>query len=135
MWCSVIATYVAACSSLRRHNRHRHTNDQMRLLGTLGIMIAVFTVCIAPEAITITIGGYLPYVDLSQPTDFNVVTAMRFTNVRCIASGVLASNSLWNCFIYGIREKEFRTAAKLLYKRIAQRLKLDQAWKLVSRVT
>ena len=135
MWFLVISTYVAARPSLRRHDRQRHTNDEMRLLGTLGIMIAVFTVCIAPKAITLIIGVYLPHVYLSKPADFNVVTAMRFVYVRRLAGGVVVSNSLWNCFIYGIREKKFRTATKLLYKRIAQRLKLDQAWNMVSRKT
>ena len=135
MWFSVIATYVAARPSLRRHDRQRHTNDEMRLLGTLGIMIAVFTFCIAPEAIILIIGVYLPHVDMSDPTDFNIVTAMQFKYVRRSTGIVIASNSLWNCFIYGIRERKFRTATKLLYKRIVQYLKLDQAWNLVSRKT
>ena len=127
MWCSVIATYVAARPSLRKHDRQRQTNDEMRLLGTLGIMIAVFTFCVVPNAVILEIRSYLPHVELSNPTDFDVIAAMQFKYVRYLTGILVASNSLWNCFIYSIRETTFRSAAKLLYKRIALRLKLDQA--------
>ena len=127
MWCSVIATYVAARPSLRKHDRQCQTNDEMRLLGTLGIMIAVFTFCVVPNAVILEIRSYLPHVELSNPTDFDVIAAMQFKYVRYSTGILLASNSLWNCFIYSIRETTFRSAAKLLYKRIALRLKLDQA--------
>ena len=127
MWCSVIATYVAARPSLRKHDRQLQTNDEMRLLGTLGIMIAVFTFCVVPNAVILEIRSYFPHVELSNPTDFDVIAAMQFKYVRYSTAILVASNSLWNCFIYGIRETKFRSAAKLLYKRIALRLRLDQA--------
>ena len=137
MWSSIIATYVAARrnlrTNLRRHRWKSPTEVEMRLLGTLGVMIAIFTLCIVPQAIMLIIGVYLPYVDWSDPSDYDVAAAMHFKSVGSVTAIVVASNSLWNCFIYSIRETTFRSATKLLYKRISQCLKLHQAWSLVSR--
>ena len=124
MWFSIIATYLAARHSLRTHDRQRQTNDEMHLLGTLGVMVAVFTICIVPYSIILT----LRYDNMTNPIDFDVVAAMQFISVKISMDTVLVSNSLWNCFIYSIRETSFRNATKLLYKRIAKCLKLDQAW-------
>ena len=135
MWFSIIATYVAARPSLRRHDEHRQTDNEMRLLQTLGIIIAVFTLSVVPSTVVLNTGVYLPYVDFSNPTDFDAVAAMRFSSVVFTMGLLLTSNSLWNCFIYSIRETSFRSATKLLYKRVAQCLKLDQAWSLISQKT
>ena len=132
MWCSIIATYIATRPNLRRHDRQSQTNDEIRLLETLGVMIAVFTLCIAPEALTLIIGPNLPNIDLRKPTDFDTAAAMRFTSIDISMGLVLASNSLWNCLIYSTRERNFRSATKLLYKKIARCTKLDQAWNLMS---
>ena len=51
MWFTIIATYLAARRSLRTHDRQRQTNDEMHLLGTLGVMVAVFTICVVPYSI------------------------------------------------------------------------------------
>ena len=128
MWFSIIATYLAARRSLRRHDRRRETDDEMRVLGTLGVMIAIFTLCVVPTALVQS----LRYDNKRNPTGFDVVAAMRFTSVKVSMQTVLVSNSLWNCFIYSIRETTFRNAAKLLYKRMIKCLKLDQAWNFVS---
>ena len=135
MWSSALATYVAARSTFRNHNRQRQTDDEMRFLVTLGVMIAVFTLCIVPNALTSFVSVYLPHIDLSKPRDFDAIAAMQFTTYELSMKMVLASNSLWNCFIYSIRETTFRRGAKLLYKRIGQSLKLNQTWKLISRKT
>ena len=136
MWSSIIATYVAARrnlrSNLRRYSWKSPTDVDMRILGTLGIMIAIFTLYIVPQVIFLMTSVYLPYVDWRNTTDFDVVAAMQFKSVRGVMTMFVASNSLWNCFIYSIRETTFRSAAKLLYKRIAHSLKLNQAWSLVS---
>ena len=124
MWFSIIATYLAARRSLRTHDRQRQTDDEMRLLGTLGVMIAVFTLCVVP----ITLVQSLRYDNMKNPTDFDIVATMQFTSVKVSMEMVLVSNSLWNCFIYNIRETSFRNATKLLYKRIAKCLTLNQAW-------
>ena len=135
MWSSIIATCVVARPSLRNHDRQRQADDELRFLVTLGVMIAVFTICVIPTALILIISVYLLYVDLKDPTSFDVVAAMQFTSVEVSMGTALYSNSLWNCFIYSKREVTFRNATKLLYKRIVQCLKLDQAWNLISRKT
>ena len=135
MWFLIIATYVAARPNLRRHDRQRQSNDERRLLATLGIMITVFTLCIVPSAIVLVVSANSSYIDKRNPRNYNPVITMKLSSAVLLASLVLASNSLWNCFIYSFRETSFRSATKLLYKRTAQRLKLDQAWNLVSQKT
>ena len=131
MWFSIIATYLAARRSLRTHDRQRQTNDEMHLLGTLGVMVAVFTICVVPYSIILT----LRYDNTRNPTNSDVVAAIQFASVKLSIRTVLDSNSLWNCFIYSIRETSFRNAAKLLYKRFAKCLTLDQARSEVSQTT
>ena len=132
MWSSVIATYVVARPNLKNHDKQHQTDDERRLLGTLFIMITVFTLCIVPNALTLIIRIFLPNINMENPTDFNTVAYMQFSSIRLSMALVVFSNSLWNCFIYSIRETIFRRAAKRLYKGIAQHLKLDQAWNLIS---
>ena len=133
MWFSVIATYTVARPGLRNHDRQRQTDDERHLLGTLFIMITVFTLCILPNALTLIIRVILPDINMENPTDFDIVANLQFSSIRLVVALVVFSNSLWNCFIYSIRETVFRRTAKRLYKGIAQHLKLDQAWNLVSR--
>ena len=133
MWSSVIATYVVARPGLRNHDRQRQTDDERRLLRTLVIMITVFTLCIVPNSLILVVSVQLPYIDPENPTDFDAVATMKFLSVEYLMGLVLFSNSLWNCFIYSIRETTFRRAAKRLYKRIVLHLKLDQVLNLIAR--
>ena len=135
MWSSIIATYVAARPSLRKHDRQLQTDDEMRLLGTLGVMTAVFTICVSPLALMVIVSAFLSSADTTDSKNFDpetVAVITKFISVECSLCLLLASNSLWNCFIYSARETNFRSAAKMLYKKIAQRLKLDVAWNAVS---
>ena len=131
MWFLMIATYVAARPSLRRHDRQRQSNDERRHLATLGIMMTVFTICIVPTAIVLVISVNSPYLNLENPLEYDPVASAKLSSAVILAGLVLVSNSLWNCFIYSIRETSFRIAAKLLYKRIAQHLKLNHVWSLI----
>ena len=131
MWSSIIATYVAARPALRKHDKQLHTDHEMRLLGTLGVMTAVFTICVLPLAVIIIVSAFLPFADITNSENFDSVATTKFISVEYSLSLLLAGNSLWNCFIYSTREINFRTAAKLLYKKIAQRLKLDAVWNAV----
>ena len=133
MWSSVIATYIAARSSLRNRDKQEQTNDEMRFLVTLAVMIAVFTLCVVPNTLIALMSVYLPHIGMKNSRNFDGLSFVRFTSTERLMKIILVSNSLWNCFIYSIREKAFRSAAKLLYIRIVQRLKLDQVWNLVSR--
>ena len=122
MWFLMIATYIAARSSLRRHDRQRRSNDERRLLTTLGIMMTVFTLCIVPSAVVLLISGNSSHIIKRNSKDYDPVTTTKLFSAGVLVGLVLVSNSLWNCFIYSIREKSFRIATKLLYKRIVQRL-------------
>ena len=133
MWSSIIATYVTARPGLKRHDKQRHTDDEMHLVGTLGVMIAVFTLCVLPMALITIKSVFSPHLDSTNPNDFDEPAAMRFRFIEVLMGLVLCSNSLWNCFIYSIRETTFRSAVKLLYKRIAQHLKLHEVRNLISR--
>ena len=133
MWSSIIATYVAARPGLRKHDKQLHTDHEMRLLGTLGVLTAVFTICVLPLAVILIVSAFLPFADTTDSENFDPVATTKFISVEYSLSLLLASNSLWNCFIYSTRETNFRSAAKLLYKKIAQQIKLDAAWNVVSR--
>ena len=135
MWFLMIATYVAARPSLRRHDRQRQSNDERRLLATLAIMMTVFTICIVPTSIVIAISVNSPYLNLENPLEYDPVVSAKLSSAMLLTGLVLVSNSLWNCFIYSIRETSFRRGAKLLYKRIAQCLKPDHVWNVVLRKT
>ena len=78
MWFSIIATCLAARHSMRTYDRQRQTDDEMHLLGTLGVMAAGFTLCVVPYSIILTLG----YNNSKNTTDFDVVAAMRFTSVK-----------------------------------------------------
>ena len=133
MWSSIIATYVAARPSLRKHDKQLHTDHEKRLLGTLGVMIIVFTICVLPLTIFLIGGIFLPFTDKTDPENFDPAAATKYLSIVLFLGVLLVSNSLWNCFIYSFRETGFRCATKLLYKRIAHRLKLNAAWNAVSR--
>ena len=133
MWSSIIATYIAARPSLRKHDKQLHTDHEMRLLGTLGVMIVVFTICISPLALILIGSAFLSFADITDSKNFDPAAAKKFLLIQLALGLLLLSNSLWNCFIYSSRETSFRSAAKLLYKRIAQRLKLDAAWNTILR--
>ena len=135
MWSSIIATYAAARPGLRKHDKQLQTDDEMRLLGTLGVMTAVFTTCVSPLALIPIVSAFLLSADTIDSENFDPETVdvtTKFISVEIALGVLLASNSLWNCFIYSIRETNFRSAAKLLYKKIAQGLKLNTIWNAVS---
>ena len=71
MWSSIVATYVAARPSLRKHDKQLHTDHEMRFLGNLGIMITVFTICVLPLAIVLVRNTLLPYDDIRDLKSFD----------------------------------------------------------------
>ena len=133
MWSSIIATYAAARPGLRKHDKQFQTDHEMRLLGTIGAMITVFSICVVPLASTIIVSAFLTFVDKTDPENFDPAATAKFLSVELTMGFLFVSNSLWNCFIYSTRETNFRCAVKLLYKRIAQRLRLDAVWNTVLR--
>ena len=103
MWSSIIATYVAARPGLRKHDRQLQTDDEMRLLGTLAVMTAVFTICVSPLALIPIVSEFLLSADTIDSENFDPETVdvtTKFISVEIALGMLLASNSLWNCFIY-----------------------------------
>ena len=133
MWSSIIATYAAARPGLRKHDKQLQTDHEMRLLGTLGVMIVVFSICVVPLVSTMIVSAFLPFTDKTHPENFDSAATTKFLTVQLSLGFLFSTNSLWNCFIYSTRETNFRSAVKLLYKRIAQRLRLDAVWNTTSR--
>ena len=76
---------------------------EMKIFFTLGIMVGVFTVCLLPG--TVLAMAVISNIEINSSV------------IICTAV-MIASNSLWNFFIYSAREKEFRTTSKNLYKKL-----------------
>ena len=125
MWIFTIMTFVFYKKySKNRQNiistktHKQEMKQQVRLLFTLGIMVIVFSVCILPMVISCVYFVFLFHdpnrgVELSNfRSKRTIVTIILCSLVMC------ASNSLWNFFIYSVRNKAFRTSSKNLYKRL-----------------
>ena len=76
---------------------------EMKIFFTLGIMIGVFTVCFLPGAVLAM--AIISNIEINS-------------SVVICSSIMIASNSLWNFFIYSTREKVFRTTSKHLNKKL-----------------
>ena len=79
------------------------------------------------------VSAFLSFTDITDQENFDSAATTKFLTVQLSLGFLFSNNSLWNCFIYSNRETNFRSAVKLLYKRIAQRLRLDAVWNTVSR--
>ena len=114
MWILTILTFVVyrKYSNQRRRlfrtvKKKQEINKQIRLSFTLGIMVAVFTICLLPTAfnsISKFFGSYLAGKVAAQVSLYVFV--------------ILTSNSLWNFFIYSARDKAFRTSMKKLKQKL-----------------
>jgi len=120
MWIVSLATYCA----FRMHNHknaalksadHKKTCAlEMRLARTLGIMVGVFTLCLLPVAIALTLPFFLPGVSNFDPENLNPQKSSAILILEVIVIIVLTTNSLWNFFIYNGRDKRFRESMKEL---------------------
>ena len=118
MWVLIIATFVAARSTIsRNHDMHKRLNEQMRLAGTLGIMIGVFTFSLLSAIVIVLFSLFFPNITFARPLDLDLHAANLFISLEMVAIIILTSNSLWNCFVYSARERQFRHACKQLFLR------------------
>ena len=97
----------------------------MRLLLTLGAIIAVFSQRVLLTAIAVRINLYSLYVNLRNSMDCNQVVIAKALCAVILVGLVFVSNILGNFYIDSIREPAFPNATKLLYKRITKGLKLN----------
>ena len=116
MWVLIIATFVAARSTIsRNHDKRKKLEEQMQLARTLGIMIGIFTFSLLPAIVLLLLPHFLYNISLSQPLDLDLYGANLFISLEIVTVIILTSNSLWNCFIYTIRDKKLRHACKELF--------------------
>jgi len=94
------------------------TKTEQRLTTTLSIMVGVFTACVLPAIIFVTIPKTVPSLNFENITILAREPARALISLELAATIILASNSLWNCFIYSFRNKEFRKDASVLYFKI-----------------
>ena len=139
MWFLTIATFVLTkmkSSEWTTQTREREESQmamEIKLFRTLGVMVAVFSLCLIPSVLVLLIGLYLPDIYYNNPEVLDEQVASRYVSAEVIAVLLLTSNSLWNCFIYSARDPRFRNASKLMYIYIAQALRLDYAWNIIAR--
>ena len=114
----------------------RQPNEKVYLKSlntdTLSIMIGVFTACILPALIFLTIPEFVPSVNAQNIRVLTKKPAAAILSLELATTMILASNSLWNAFIYSIRNKEFRKDASALHYAIASQLGLITLKKCVS---
>ena len=122
MWIFTIMTFVFYKKYLKKRQNiistiahKQEMKKQIRLLFTLGIMVIVFSVCILP----IVISCFFIFYDTSiEKVSSNFWTSRTMPTIILCSLVMCASNSLWNFFIYSVRDKAFRTSSKNLYKRL-----------------
>jgi len=125
VWATTTATHCAS----KRHGRLRRqmTNAsefkrlrkmESRLAKTLGLMVSAFSASILPAVIVLIIPLFVTNIYLSKPKFLDPTAYAAYTSVEFVSVIILSANSLWNCFIYGLRNRDFRLAAKLGYSRL-----------------
>jgi len=138
MWVLTIVTFAITKTKSFEWATRTRDNEQdkialeMKLFRTLGIMVGVFTLCLLPSAIVLLLGLALPEIYFTNPETLNEQTTSRYTSAEVVVVMLLTSNSLWNCFIYSARDPKFRNASKVMYGRIAEALRLDYAWNIIT---
>ena len=140
MWGFTIGTFYGArkassewATSQRSDGQQSQAAIEMRLVRTLGIMVGVFTLCLLPVALVVLVSLFLPQTLLADPLNLDPKATGKFISAEVVVVLLLASNSLWNCFIYSARDSNFRQASKSLYFHIVQALRLDLAWNVIVR--
>lgn len=116
---------------LKSNFRSGQTSTEMQLSKTLTVMIGVFTACILPAIILIFVPDFVPSVNPYNIYQFSVGAASSFLAAELAASILLVSNSLWNAFIYSIRNKRFRADATSLYCAAASALGLIELSRII----
>ena len=88
---------------------------EQKLTRTLHIMVGVFTACVLPSFIFVMIPEIIPSFDAANVANLAKKPASVFISLELASVIIISSNSLWNCFIYSFRNKDFRRDAASLY--------------------
>ena len=119
MWFITVATlmfykvYVKTHRHLTNNRKYReYLKKESRLTFTLGIMVSVFSVCVSPTIMYIILGS-LVINGMIKTLEFNFFASFEYFAIIC-----LLTNSLWNFYIYNIRNKLFKVALQKIFKRL-----------------
>ena len=102
--------------------QNQDSKNERRLTKTLSLMVGVFTACVLPTIILVIVPKTVPSINGENITVLARKPASAFITLELAAAIILASNSLWNCFIYSFRNKEFRKDAANLHFKIMSAL-------------
>ncbi|XP_078492039.1 LOW QUALITY PROTEIN: uncharacterized protein LOC144747708 [Ciona intestinalis] len=122
VWSTTIATYCIARkhSKIRRKIMFRHGNakdeTENRLLKTLSVMALAFSSRLLPAAILL-VSMFMTNIYFTFPRLLDTTATKFYFSVEYVTVITLLTNSLWNCFIYSLRNREFAQIAKTLYSR------------------
>ena len=120
----IVKKQIKSRKDLMTRRQNEQSSYERQFFKTLSIMIGVFTACILPAIIFLTIPEFVPSVNAQNIRVLTKKPAAEFLSLEVATTMILASNSLWNAFIYSIRNKEFRKDASSLHYAIASQLGL-----------
>lgn len=98
-----------------------HFLTERKLSITVSFMIAIFTACVLPSTSILLVSEFQPEVR-PQNSKFDLQSANSYGAIELAVSIIFSSNSLWNAFIYSIKNKQFRKDATSLYYKTARAL-------------
>jgi len=134
MWVLSIVTYccIKKYSKIRRHltmdSQFKTRSIENRLAKTLSIMVGAFTLSVIPAAILSIVPHFTKSIFYDRPKYLDINAANVYRDAEFAAILFLSCNSLWNFFIYSMRNLEFRKASNVLYSDLAGRLGLTKCW-------
>ena len=123
MWTFTITIVVIVKQQTKSRKKMASTKNNLskierRLANTLTVMVGVFTGCIFPALIFALVPESVANINSENIKILNKKAASAVITMNLVSVIILASNSLWNCFIYSIRNKEFRKDAKSLFNKV-----------------
>lgn len=107
-------------------------NAERRLAKTLSIMVGAFSLTIIPTVLILLISLALSNVQLHDPENLDETATAVFNTVEIFSAIILGTNSLWNYFIYGSRDKDFKQHSTAVIRSIADKLGLLYLWKRIN---
>nr|XP_039254651.1 cannabinoid receptor type 1B-like [Styela clava] len=105
-------------------SQENESDAENRLTVTLSIIVGVFTACALPATITSITASSIEKIDPVHPLTFSKWADTAMNSADFIAVLILMSNSLWNCFIYSARNRDFKKATAELYRKIKRSVSL-----------
>lgn len=97
---------------------------EFQLAKTLSVMIVIFSMCFLPLLISIVVQSVIGGINALQLDNFDQNRFAAINSFEYASSLLVMSNSLWNFFIYNVRNREFRIACYSFHQQIKSRFKL-----------